>query len=67
MFHFGGKDRSISAEDVETHRQKQTQAQLFVYPDAGHAFNRDADPHYEPASAALAWDRTLAFFGEHLR
>jgi carboxymethylenebutenolidase len=68
MFHFGGQDKSIPAEDIETHRQKQPQAQTFVYPDAGHAFNRDPDPHvYEPASAALAWQRTLDFFHEHVR
>jgi carboxymethylenebutenolidase len=68
MFHFGGQDKSIPAEDIETHRQKQPQAQTFVYPDAGHAFNRDPDPHvYEPASAALAWQRTLDFLHEHVR
>jgi carboxymethylenebutenolidase len=68
MFHFGGKDKSIPAEDIEEHRRKKPEAQVFVYPDAGHAFNRDADPHvYEPASASLAWQRTLDFFHEHLR
>ncbi|NUS39687.1 MAG: dienelactone hydrolase family protein [Lysobacter sp.] len=68
MFHVGGKDPSIPEEDIEEHRSRQPQAQLFVYPDAGHAFNRDVDPHaYEPASARLAWQRTLDFFGEHLK
>ncbi|HSR66038.1 MAG TPA: dienelactone hydrolase family protein [Xanthomonadaceae bacterium] len=68
MFHFGGKDRSITPGDIDEHRARQPQAQLFVYPDAGHAFNRDVDPHvYEPASAKLAWQRTLDFFAGHLR
>ena len=67
MFHFGGHDRSIPPEAVAVHREKQPQAQVFVYPDADHAFNRDPDPPYEPASAALAWRRTLDFFGAHLR
>jgi carboxymethylenebutenolidase len=68
MFHFGGKDKSIPAEDIEEHRRKKPEAQVFVYPDAGHAFNRDADPHvYDAASATLAWQRTLDFFHEHLR
>ena len=67
MFHFGGKDRGIPPEDVEAHRARQPQAQLFVYPEAGHAFNRDVDPHaYEAASATLAWQRTLDFFRAHL-
>lgn len=68
MFHFGERDASIPAADIELHRQKQPRAQVFVYPDAGHAFNRDVDIHaYEPASAALAWQRTLDFLAENLR
>lgn len=67
MFHFGGKDRSIPPEDIDAHCARQPQAQVFVYPEAGHAFNRDVDPHaYAPDSARLAWQRTLDFFREHL-
>jgi carboxymethylenebutenolidase len=62
LFHFGGRDASIPPEDVELHRAKQPEATIHVYPDAGHAFNRDVDNHvFEPASAALAWRRTLDF------
>ncbi|HZP64860.1 MAG TPA: dienelactone hydrolase family protein, partial [Rudaea sp.] len=40
--------------------------EIYTYP-AGHAFNRDIDPsHYDAASAALAWQRTFAFFERHL-
>ena len=68
MCHFGGRDESIPPADIALHRQKQPQAQVFEYPEAGHAFNRDVDPKaFEPASAALAWQRTLDFFGEQLR
>lgn len=68
MFHFGGRDASIPASDIELHRQKQPRAQVFVYPNAGHAFNRDVDIHaFEPASAAQAWQRTLDFLAENLR
>lgn len=68
MFHFGERDASIPPSDVELHRQKQPRAQVFVYPNAGHAFNRDVDIHaFEPASAALAWQRTLDFLAENLR
>lgn len=66
MFHFGEKDGSITAQDIAAHREKQPQAAVYVYP-AGHAFNRDVDTHaYHAESAALALDRTLAFFGKHL-
>jgi carboxymethylenebutenolidase len=67
MFHFGGKDGSIGPEAVASHREKQPAAQVFVYPDAGHAFNRDVDPHaFEPASARLAHERTLRLFHDAL-
>ena len=66
MFHFGGRDATTPPEDIERHRDLQPQAQAFVYPAAGHAFNRDVDPrHFHPESAALARERTLAFLAEH--
>ncbi len=68
MFHFGERDESIPATDIARHRQKQPQAQVFVYPQAGHAFNRDVDPGaHEPASATLAWQRTTDFLAEALQ
>ena len=67
LFHFGACDASIPAEAIELHRQKQPAAQIHVYADAGHAFNRDIDNlHYHPASATLARERTLAFLAEHI-
>lgn len=66
MFHFGALDAPIPPATVDLHRQKQPQAQVFVYENADHAFNRDPDPPFQPEAAALAWGRTLAFFTEHL-
>ncbi|HRO63008.1 dienelactone hydrolase family protein [Thermomonas sp.] len=66
MFHFGALDVAIPPEAIEQHRQKQPQAQVFVYPGADHAFNRDPDPPWQPEAAALAWQRSLEFFTEHL-
>ncbi|MCY7353849.1 MAG: dienelactone hydrolase family protein [Lysobacter sp.] len=67
LFHFGANDSSIPPADIATHRQKQPDAEVHVYP-GGHAFNRDVDPdHYHAESAALAWSRTLTFFAEHLQ
>lgn len=68
MFHFGSRDASIPPEDVEQHRRKHPHARIHVYPAAGHAFNRDVDIHsFEPASAALAWQRSIDFLAESLR
>jgi carboxymethylenebutenolidase len=67
MFHFGANDRSITAEAIEKHRKAWPDAPVYVYEGAGHAFNRDVDPtHYDEAAAKLAWQRTLAFFDQHL-
>jgi carboxymethylenebutenolidase len=66
LFHFGERDPIIPAEAVATHRVKQPAATLHVYP-AGHGFNCDQRADFDPDSAALALQRTLAFFTEHLR
>lgn len=65
MFHFGEMDKSIPPEAVQKHRDLLPQMDVFSYP-ANHAFNRDAGPQYDEASAKLAYQRTLAFFDKHL-
>lgn len=68
LFHFGARDASIPPADIELHRARQPHAQVHVYEDADHAFNRDVDnTHYHAPSASLAWQRTLDFLGENLR
>ncbi len=61
MFHFGERDASIAAADVAEHRRRQPDAETFTYP-AGHGFNCDHRYDFDPASAALARERTLGFF-----
>ncbi|MCG6921391.1 MAG: YghX family hydrolase [Acidobacteriota bacterium] len=39
----------------------------YVYPDVNHGFHNDTTPRYDEEAAKLAWQRTLAFFAEHLR
>jgi carboxymethylenebutenolidase len=65
IFHFGEHDSSIPPEAVARHREMLPQMDVHTYP-AGHAFNRDGDPHYDKASAELAWQRTLAFLDREL-
>ena len=65
MFHFGAQDKSIPPDAIAAHREKLPTMETFVYP-ADHGFNRDAGHAYDPDSAALALDRTLDFFKEHL-
>ena len=67
QMHFGDKDQSIPLTDVEKIRANVPArlVEIFVYP-AGHAFNRDAGQSYEPQSAKLARERTLALFQKHV-
>ncbi|HET7409549.1 MAG TPA: dienelactone hydrolase family protein, partial [Paracoccaceae bacterium] len=36
------------------------------YEGTSHGFHNDTTPRYDPEAAKLAWDRTLAWFGEYL-
>lgn len=67
MFHFGARDRSIPPDAVEKHRVAYPDAPVYVYENAGHAFNRDCDTgHYDPVGAPLALQRSLDFFDKHV-
>ena len=65
MFHYGEKDDHISADDRAKVHAANPDAPLYVYP-AGHGFNCDQRGSYDAASAKLAWERTLAFFAQHI-
>jgi carboxymethylenebutenolidase len=38
-----------------------------LYPGTQHGFNNDTTPRYDAAAAKLAWERTIAFFRQHVR
>ena len=38
-----------------------------LYPGTQHGFNNDTTPRFDAGSAKVAWDRTVAFFNEHVR
>ncbi|HEX4020082.1 MAG TPA: dienelactone hydrolase family protein [Acidobacteriaceae bacterium] len=67
IFHFGLEDTHISQTVVEQVRHEYPGYAVYTYESAGHAFNRDVDDtHYNKEAAALARQRTLAHFEEHL-
>ncbi len=39
---------------------------MHMYEGANHGFHNDSTGRYDPEAAELAWERTLAFFREHL-
>jgi carboxymethylenebutenolidase len=65
MFHFGELDQHITPEMVAKHREALPQMETFTYP-ADHGFNREVGAQYDPASAALALQRTLTFLDAQL-
>ena len=38
-----------------------------VYPGTQHGFNNDTTPRFDEKAAALAWERTMAFFAKHVK
>lgn len=67
LFHFGERDPIIPPADVALHREKHPGASIHVYP-AGHGFNCELrGQDFAPEAAALAWERTTAFFSDNLR
>ncbi len=68
MLHFGEEDRSVSPEDLAAIRAAvdPAQVQVFTYPGAGHAFNREGNHAHHAPSAKLARERSLAFLRQHV-
>jgi carboxymethylenebutenolidase len=67
QMHFGEKDQSIPMTDVETIKQKRPDCEIYVYKDAGHGFHCDERGSFNKESHDLAWQRTLAFLGKHMK
>lgn len=65
IMHFGELDAHIPMTDVEKVRAAQPDVPVYVY-NADHGFNCDHRESYDASSAALARERTLAFFADSL-
>ena len=67
---FGEEDRSISVDSVRefqaTLRTLSGAHEVYIYPNAGHAFANEDSASYNREAAELAWRRTLAFLEKHL-
>jgi len=72
LIFFGEHENAFSVPDAQAFAQQQResgkQAEVVVYPDAGHAFFNDTRPEaYQQAAADGAWRRTVELFEQHLR
>jgi carboxymethylenebutenolidase len=65
MAHFAEEDKWISMASVEAFKTAHPQAQVFTYA-AQHGFNCNHRGAWHAESAALAQQRTLDFFKQHL-
>ncbi|MFT4266162.1 MAG: dienelactone hydrolase family protein [Xenophilus sp.] len=66
MAHWGASDHTLALEEVRVFERAHPEVESFVY-DTGHGFNCDRRAHhYHAPSAALARERTLAFFRTHV-
>jgi carboxymethylenebutenolidase len=65
MLHVGRLDASLPMDKVHALGSRYPEVVIHEY-DAGHGFNCNARPSYQPEAAALAFQRTLAFLGEHV-
>ncbi|HET6184413.1 MAG TPA: dienelactone hydrolase family protein [Acetobacteraceae bacterium] len=66
QMHFGETDQSIPMQDVDAIRAAQPQAEIYVYPGAGHGFGCNERGSFSQKDYDLAQQRTLAFFRKHL-
>lgn len=70
LIHFAAVDERINAAWPAYEAALKAAGVRYVahqYPGTQHGFNNDTTPRFDAAAAKLAWDRTLAFFAQHLR
>jgi len=70
--HYAEKDAFFTPEAAqalaEQLRQLGKSVEIHVYPGTDHAFFNDTRPEvHDPEASAALWDRSVAFFNEHLR
>jgi len=71
LLHYAGLDERINAGITDYEAALQAAGvnyTLHMYEGVNHAFHNDTnDARYDAEAAALAWERTKAFFDEHLK
>ncbi|OGF87636.1 hypothetical protein A3B19_02475 [Candidatus Giovannonibacteria bacterium RIFCSPLOWO2_01_FULL_46_32] len=68
---FGGQDKAIPQLLVESFQKNLNELgktnEIYVYPEADHAFFNEERPKYNAAVSADCWGKTFAFFKKHLK
>jgi carboxymethylenebutenolidase len=69
LIHYAGLDERINAGWPAYQAALDAagkEYEVHIYEGVNHGFHNDTTPRYDPDAAALAWERTLAFFAKHL-
>jgi carboxymethylenebutenolidase len=70
LIHYAENDDRINA-GIASYEQalkaNKVRYQIYKYPGTQHGFLNDTTPRYDPASATLAWRRTIDFLKSHVR
>lgn len=69
MIHHGALDERVNAGWPAFEKALKAAGADYVeytYADANHGFHNDTTPRFDEDAAALAWQRTIEFFEEHL-
>jgi carboxymethylenebutenolidase len=70
QLHYAALDERINAGWPAYEAALKANGKVYAahfYPGVNHGFHNDTTPRYDSEAAALAWERTLAFFEEHLQ
>lgn len=70
LVHYAEDDPRVNAMRADFEAALKTHGkryEMHTYPGTRHGFHNYSTPRYNPDAAKLAWDRTIAFFDEHLR
>jgi carboxymethylenebutenolidase len=70
LLNFAGNDERINAlwpPYEAALKAAHVTYEAFVYPGVEHGFNNDTTPRFDAQAAALAWQRSLAFFARNLK
>ena len=70
LLQFAGLDTRVNAgwPDYETVlKANNIPHTAHIYPEVNHGFHNNTTPRYDEKAANVAWERTMAFFKEHLK
>ena len=63
----GAVDRRGFLERAQKYATAGVSYTAHSYAGTQHGFHNDTTPRFDAPAAKLAWERTLAFFGQHLK